>query len=184
MKVTCILCFLGQQHKTWNVTSSSSSWGFECLSVLRQTLVSCCMHCKVCVHLNHGICTDYLYYLCMICCILSQCVTFIHNQSHTIMQEHNTQLRQSSVLKLALFSGSHSAFCWYCQWLKEGCHQTCVYTPYSINSKASTSLVPLADLVKKWTTHKPFPIVGDTPLGTPELVPRPALFFVLQFCVQ
>jgi len=43
--------------------------------------------------------------------------------------------------------------------------------------------VPLSDLVKKLTTHKPFPIVGGTPLGTPELIPRPALFYVLQFFV-
>jgi len=44
--------------------------------------------------------------------------------------------------------------------------------------------VPLSDPVKKLTTHKPFPIVGDTPLRTPKLIPRPAPFFVLQFCIQ
>ena len=98
-----------------------------------------------------------------------------------------THLHQSSMLKLALFP----AFCWYCQWSKEGCHSTCVYTPYSITSKATT--LPLADLVKKLTTHKAFPIVGNTPLRTPGdklhtlnlgLFPSLPCFFVHRFCIQ
>ena len=39
----------------------------------------------------------------------------------------------------------------------------------------------LSDLVKKLTTRKSFPIVGDTPLRTPKLVPRPAPFLFFSF---
>ena len=42
----------------------------------------------------------------------------------------------------------------------------------------------LSDWVKKLTTHKPFPFVGDTPLRTPELVPKPALFFFFSFVIS
>ena len=86
-----------------------------------------------------------------------------------ILQAHARQLCQSSMLKLALFPGSHSAFCWYYQWQKEGYHSTCLYTSHSFTSKHKHQ-------VKKLTTHKPFPNCvcvcvfvgwGGTPLKTP-----------------
>ena len=59
---------------TWNVISSWSTWFqvFYNVCIVRTmansliAVVSYCMHCKVCMHLNHGICTfstDYLYCL-------------------------------------------------------------------------------------------------------------------------
>ena len=85
-------------------------------------VVSYCMQCKVCMHLNHGICTsstDYLYCLLAYDMLHSHSMCHFHTQPvsycKTIMQDHVTQLRQSSMLKLALFPGSQSAFCWHCQ---------------------------------------------------------------------
>ena len=89
-------------------------------------VVSYCLHCKVCMHLYklwnmhflHCTCTVYLH---MICCILIQCVTHTQSVSYckTIMQDHAryTVVRQSSMLKSALFpcSQSAAAFCWHCQ---------------------------------------------------------------------
>ena len=77
------------------------------------------MYCMVYIHLNYGICassTDYLY--CLLHRILTQWVTFI-NQSHYFkpMQDHITQLCQSSLLKLALFPGSHNTGNFYSHYL-------------------------------------------------------------------
>ena len=41
-----------------------TTWGFECCQYHGKLADSYCMHCKVCMHLNYGICTsstDYLY---------------------------------------------------------------------------------------------------------------------------
>ena len=102
-----------------------TTWGFECwFNTMANSLiavVSYCMHCKVCMPLNHGICTstDYLYCLLAYDMLHSHSMCHFHTQSvsycKTIMQDHVTQLHQSPMLKLALFSGSHSAFCWHCQ---------------------------------------------------------------------
>ena len=99
-------------------------WVFVCTMANSLIAVfSYCTHCKVCMHLNHVICTSSTDYLC---CLLVYNMLHSHWMCHfhiytqpvsyckTIMQDHVTQLRQSSMLKLALFSGSHSAFCWYC----------------------------------------------------------------------
>jgi len=66
-------------------------------------------------------CTAYLH---IICCIISHSMCHFHTQPVSYcktMQDYVTQLCQSSMLKLALFPGSQSAFCWYCHRLKEGC---------------------------------------------------------------
>ena len=136
---------------TWNVTWSSSTWGFECfVSTMVNSLravVSYCMHCKVCMHQNHGVYALPPLITCPAAylhnnMLHSHSVCHFHTQPisycKTIMQDYVTQLCQSSVLKTVLFPGSHSAFCWYSQWWKEGCHSTCVYTPYSSTSKATT----------------------------------------------
>jgi len=127
---------------TWNVISSWSTWGFKCCQYhgeLTDSSGSYCMHCKVCMHLNHGICTSSTDYLLAYDRLHSHSMCHFHAQPvaycKIYMQDNVTQLRQSSMLKLALFP---AAFCWYCQWSKEGCHSTCVYTPYSITSKATT----------------------------------------------
>ena len=115
-----------------------SNLGFLSVSTMANSLiavVSYCMHCKVCMHLNHGICTsstNYLYCLFAYDMLHFHWICHFHTQPvsycKSIMQDHVTQLRQSSMLKLALFPGSHSPFYWYSQWLKESCHSTCVYT--------------------------------------------------------
>ena len=120
----------------------------------RLRVSSICVHCRYHVkltdssgyfiigwyrmHLNHGISTsspDYFYCLLVYDMVHSHAVCQFHTQLVSYckpMQDHITQLCQSSILKLALFPGSHSAFCWYC---KEGYHSTCVYTPHSFTSK-------------------------------------------------
>ena len=95
------------------------------------------MHVWYCMHLNHGISTsspDYLYCLLVYDMLHSHTVCQFHTQPVSYCkptQDHITQLCQSSMLKLVLFPGFHSAFCWYC---KEGYHSTCVYTPHSFTS--------------------------------------------------
>ena len=75
---------------------SSSTWGFWVfVSAMANSLiavVSYCMHCKVCMHLNYGICTsstDYLYPLltCIWCAAFSLNVSLSYTTS-LILQDY------------------------------------------------------------------------------------------------
>ena len=67
-------------------------------------VVSYCMHCKVCMPLNHGICTsstDYFYCLLVYDMLQSHSMCHFHTQPvsycKTYMQDHVTQLHQSCI---------------------------------------------------------------------------------------
>ena len=84
---TRILCFLGQKLEP-GMSYQVDQPGSKCLCALLANsliaVVSNCMHCKVCMHLNHGRCTsstDYLYCLLAYDMLHSHSVCHFHTQS-------------------------------------------------------------------------------------------------------
>ena len=69
----CILCFLGHQlEPEMSDQVKLINLGFQVFVCIVRTMansliavVSYCMHCKVCMHLNHGICTSSTDYTCI-----------------------------------------------------------------------------------------------------------------------
>ena len=64
-----------------------TTWSFERWSVPLIAVVSYCIHCKACMHLNHGICTsstDYLY------CLLAY--DMLHNFSLSVSLSYTIRL--------------------------------------------------------------------------------------------
>ena len=133
---------------TWNVISSWSTWFqvFYNVCIVRTmansliAVVSYCMHCKVCMHLNHGICTSSTDYTCIWYAAFSLNVSLSYTISLILQAHARPRYTVTSIInaQISLVHRLPLSFLLVLPVVERRLATTQrVYTPYSFTSKAT-----------------------------------------------